>query len=98
MPGMVLKEFPGIPKEGQGMRRRDFCGPGKSARIMLVKEALVYVGREAGATNAALAKEMGLESSAVSRRYEAARKKMAESEQMSALVREVRRKLRLRGD
>ena len=93
-----LRKLVEVVELATGMRRRDFCGPGKSARIMLVKEALVYVGREAGATNAALAKEMGLESSAVSRRYEAARKKMAESEQMSALVREVRRKLRLRGD
>ncbi len=77
-----------------GMRRSDFCGPGKSASIVLVKEALVYVGREGGATNAGLAKEIGLESSAVSRRYESARKKMAESPQMSALVREVWKRLR----
>jgi putative transposase len=81
-----------------GMKRSDFCGPRKSARIVLVKEAVIYVGREAGATNAGLAKEMGLESSAVSRRYEAARKKMAESEEMRGLVREVQRKLRLRRD
>ena len=33
------------------------------------------VGREGGATNAGLAKETGMESSAVSRRYESARKK-----------------------
>lgn len=76
-----------------GVRRSDFCGPGKSARIVMIKEALVYVGREAGATNAALAKEMGLESSAVSRRYESARQKIAGSPQMSALVKEVRKKL-----
>ena len=60
---------------------------------MMVKEALVYVGREAGATNAALAKELGLESSAVSRRYEAARQKIIESPQMNKLVKDVQRKL-----
>jgi REP-associated tyrosine transposase len=76
-----------------GVRRSDFCGPGKSARIVMVKEALVYVGRAAGATNAALAKEMGLESSVVSRRYEAARQKILQSPKMSALVKEVQKKL-----
>ena len=75
------------------MRRSEFCGRGKSARIVMVKETLVYVGREAGATNAALAKEMGLESSAVSRRYEAARQKRMESPQMTTLVKEVQKKL-----
>ena len=66
----------------------------KSATIVSVKEALVYVGREAGATNGGLSKEIGLESSAVSRRYESARKKMAESPQMRALVSEVWKRLR----
>ena len=75
------------------MDRKEICGAGKGARVVLVREALVLVAREGGATNAGLARETGMESSAVSRRYESARKKMLGSDEMKVLVKRIRKRL-----
>jgi len=81
-----------------GIGRQEFCGSGKAARVVMAREALILVGREAGATYAELARETGLESSVLSRRYESARKRVAQSTQMKALVRSVNKTLTGRPD
>lgn len=73
--------------------REELCGSGKAARVVMAREALVFVGHEAGATYAALARQTGLETSVISRRCEAARRRIAESNQFKALVRSIKKLL-----
>ena len=53
--------------------------------LVLVKEAMIIVGRELGASNADLAKLLGLDASVVSRRYESGRAKLIESQEVRLL-------------
>lgn len=56
-----------------GMSRKDLFGSGKNARVIMAKEVLIITGREAGASSTQLAEITGLDSSNVSRRYDAAK-------------------------
>jgi putative transposase len=58
------------------MPREDFCGPGKAMRALLAKEALIISGRQAGANLGTLSSITGLSSSTISKRYDAALRKM----------------------
>lgn len=53
--------------------RETFCGAGKSARSIMAKEILILTATEAGATAVELSRIIGLDSSSVSRRLDAAR-------------------------
>jgi len=76
-----------------GIGREELCGSGKAPGVVMAREALVFVGRDAGVTCAELAKYTGLDISVVSRRFESARRRIAESNQMKALVRNVKKQL-----
>ncbi len=76
-----------------GLKRREFCTARKTGEVVLVKEAVIVVGREHGASNADLARLLGLDASVVSRRYESGKEKMRESQEARRLVKRVRDEL-----
>ena len=59
-----------------GLSEDKFCGPEKSAKAVLAKEVLILLGREHGAAVTELSLIVGLDTSNVSRRYDAARQKL----------------------
>ena len=62
--------------------RDEFCGRGKAARIVAVKEALILAGRRLGATTRTLSEISGLNSSNISRRHDTAQRRMGEDEHL----------------
>ena len=63
-----------------GLEREKFCGPGKDARLVRAKEALILVGSRAGASNKMLCNLIGMNSSTVSRRHYSAHRKLQEGD------------------
>jgi len=74
-----------------GVPRKDFCGTGKSAALVLAKEILVLTGRQLGASMSLLSQVTGLSSGSVSRRHDAARLKVRENQELDRLAARVRR-------
>jgi hypothetical protein len=72
-----------------GIAKEKFCGPGKNSELISVKEALILVGRKAGASLKSLADLSGISSSAVSRRHDAARRRVAEDSEMIKLTKKI---------
>jgi putative transposase len=62
------------------------CSANKTRSTVLVKEAMILVGRELGGSNADMARLTGLDASVVSRRFESAKSKMGESGELGRLV------------
>ena len=69
--------------------RTDFFGPGKSDKLLQAKEALIVCGLRAGATLSMLSKLMGLDTSTVSRRHDAAVRKMREEGELTKITDQV---------
>jgi hypothetical protein len=57
--------------------------------LVSAKEALILIGREAGANLRMLSEMTGISGSAISRRYDAAKSKMRENGEMSKLVEKI---------
>jgi hypothetical protein len=76
-----------------GLQEDELCGGRKTRALVLVKEAMIIVGRELGASNADLARLLGLDASVVCRRYELGKAKMNESQEARRLVKRLREKL-----
>jgi len=76
-----------------GLHEHELRGGRKTRALVLVKEAMIIVGRELGASNADLARLLGLDASVVSRRYESGSAKMNESQEARQLVKRLREKL-----
>jgi ribosome-binding protein aMBF1 (putative translation factor) len=76
-----------------GLQEHELCAGRKTRALVQVKEAMIIVGRELGASNADLARLLGLDASVVSRRYESGRAKMKESKEARRLVKRLREKL-----
>jgi hypothetical protein len=70
------------------MPRRS-CVAARVERLVLVKEAMIIVGRELGVSNADMAKLLRLDASVVSRRYESGKAKMEESQEARRLVKDL---------
>src|SRR5439155_9836311 len=78
------------------VRREEFCSSGKSARAVRAKEALILIGRQAGATMKQLAELTGLSSSAVSCRHDAAQSRVREQGAMRELIERIEKQYRRR--
>lgn len=65
--------------------KEDLCG-GKASKIVDAKEALVLSGRRLGASLAEMSDLMGVNASTVSRRYDAAKSRLATDDHMSETV------------
>jgi len=72
------------------LKRVEICSATKTRSIVLAKEALILIGRELGASNADMARLIGLDGSVVSRRYESAKSKMEESAELRGLIKVLR--------
>jgi hypothetical protein len=76
-----------------GFAAEELCSGKKSRALVLVKEAMIIVGRELGVSNADMARLLGLDASVVSRRYESGKAKMEESQEARRLVKRLRGEL-----
>jgi REP element-mobilizing transposase RayT len=76
-----------------GFEARELCSANKARAMVRAKEAMIVVGRELGASNADLARLLGLDASVVSRRNESGKAKMSESQEGRRLVRRLRAEL-----
>jgi hypothetical protein len=76
-----------------GFEAQELCSAKKGRALVRAKEAMIVVGREMGASNAALARLMGLDVSVVSRRHESGRAKMKESKEERQMVSRLRAEL-----
>ena len=76
-----------------GLHASDIFGSRKSRTIILVKEAIIVVGRELGASNADLARLLGIDGSSVSRRYDAGLAKMSRSQEAKLLIQRLREEM-----
>jgi predicted transcriptional regulator len=56
----------------------------------MAKEAIIVIGRKSGIQNGELADALGLDPSAVSKRWEAARGRAEDSHEMVELLRKIR--------
>jgi len=78
----LVEKFSGITQE-------EFCSAGKYGAVIRAKEALILVGRKAGASVKTLSGITGLSSASVSRRYDIALQKMRTDEEMRQLVQKI---------
>lgn len=72
-----------------GLKAVEFCGESKARSAVLVKEAVIMTGRSLGMSNAMLSRALEVHSSAVSRRFDSARKRMRVSGEFSRMVEEI---------
>jgi putative transposase len=70
---------------------REICSRSKKRKVVLAKETLIIVGRRIGASNAELARLIGVDSSSVNRRFEAGVAKKKDCAEMQKLIEEVRK-------
>jgi putative transposase len=69
-----------------GVARQESCGKAKGARIIAAKEALIVSGRRLGASATTLSRLMGLDIANISRRHDAAIRKMTEDPSLSQTI------------
>lgn len=80
--------------KGSRLTPEEICSGSKRAPIVRSKEAIIFVAHELGASNTAIAKLMGADSSLVSRRLDSAKSKMKDSSELQKLVKLIRRLIR----
>lgn len=73
--------------------RREFCGSNKTPSMVQAKEVLILLGRLRGASVKRLSETVGLNSSTVSRRGDAARMKLRDNEAFRRLVARISKRL-----
>jgi putative transposase len=77
-------------EKATGLRRADFCNNSKSRKLVMVKEAIIVMGRECGIGNRKIAEVLGLDPSAVSKRRELARSRVKSCPVMTELFNAIR--------
>jgi chromosomal replication initiation ATPase DnaA len=77
--------------KASGLIPEEFCSRRKTRAIVMAKEAVIVLAREMGASNAAVAKLIGIDSSAVSRRFESGKTRMKATKEMQDLVTQIRK-------
>jgi predicted transcriptional regulator len=88
------QELVNAAAKATGVGKEKLGGRVRSAGVVLAKEAVIFIGRERGLSNAELAGAMGLYASVVSRRYESARRKMEGTGEIRVLVKRIIREPR----
>jgi hypothetical protein len=73
-----------------GIEKQELCSGKKTRALVLIKEAVIILGRELGASNADLGRLLGLDASVVSRRHESGMVKMNESQEARRLLKQLR--------
>jgi REP-associated tyrosine transposase len=69
-----------------GMNAKELCRSNKERGIVEVKEAIIFVGRKLGVSNASLSVALGIHSSTVSRRFDSAKNKIRASRKFKKLI------------
>ena len=69
----------------------EICSRRKTKANVLAKEAMIVVAHETGASNKAITRLIGLDTSVVSRRLESGSTRMRDSFELQQLVKEIRR-------
>src|SRR5207247_4495173 len=77
-------------EKASGLRREDFCTNAKSRKRVMVKEAIIVIGRKCGIGNREIAVALGLDPSAVSKRLELARSRAQVCPLMSEILNLIR--------
>ena len=77
-------------EKATGLRREDFCTNAKSRRLVIVKEAIIVLGRKCGIGNREIAVALGLDPSTVSKRLVLARSRALDSPQMTEILNLIR--------
>jgi len=72
-----------------GITKAKICGPGKGRRVMQAKEIMILVGRRQGASVRQLADLVGISISGVSRRHDAARRKVQEDQAVKLITEQI---------
>ena len=72
-----------------GLPREDFCGTGKTAPAIRAKEQLILIGLQMGASMKVLSELIGISPSALSRRHDAARRKLRDNANTSKLASQI---------
>ena len=85
----MLERSSDTNNEYSGRDKREFCGRSKVAALEQFKQAVILIGKQRGASNAELARVLGLEGSVVSRRWESARQRVRQYAEMRRLVRRI---------
>jgi hypothetical protein len=80
--------------KASGLTSEEICSRRKCVEIVMAKEATIFVAHELGASNIAVAKLMGVDSSLVSRRLDSAKSKMKDSGELQKLVKLIRNLIR----
>ena len=86
-------DMEGIVKAAEkatGLERKDLCSNSKNRQLVLVKEAIIVIGRENGIRTREIAEVLGLDPSAVSKRREASRVRTKSSDEMTKLLKTIR--------
>jgi REP element-mobilizing transposase RayT len=69
--------------------REDFCGTSKSEPAIMAKEMLILIGLQMGASMKVLSELIGISPSALSRRHDAARRKLRDNPNTGKLLSEI---------
>jgi hypothetical protein len=77
-------------EKATSLHRQEFCTKGKARKLVMAKEAIIMIGLRSGIRNRELADALGLDPSAVSKRWEAARGRAEDSHEMVELLRKMR--------
>jgi len=75
--------------------REEFCSTSKSAPAIMAKEMIILIGLQMGASMKLLSEIIGISPSALSRRHDAARRKLRDNASTSKLASEVIQKYRI---
>jgi len=92
-----LEQLIRVVAEATRLKQEEICSGSKKREVVIAKEALIIVGQEAGGSKAELSRLIGLDISAVSRRFESGRTRMNQSTEMQKLVNEVRKRYKKSG-
>ena len=85
-----IEEIVTAAEKATGLERKDFCSNSKNRQLVLVKEAIIVIGRESGIRTREIAEVLGMDPSAVSKRGEAARARSEGSDEMTKLLKAIR--------
>jgi len=75
-----------------GIPRADFCSTRRNSAAVSARELLILTGCELGASQKILAEITGLDSSTVSRRYDAAQVKVHERTELESMAKQIKTK------
>ena len=82
---LSVEDLLGAAEKSSGLSREALSGKRRDWRTVAVREAVIVVGRERGISNSELAKGLGIDPSAVTRRVEAARARETETPELKRL-------------